>query len=144
MSDLKYDQRGATLFEFSIVLPLCLAFLIVSFDLLRVSFNALTVQFVATRVIRQASTGALSSANIENQIINLAGGGGVRLTRSDFSLCSIDSYPCSSVTLGNPNETIVLSINIPVRGLMFGPRPWQLSASQFNLSTSVLGRMEPN
>lgn len=60
------DAHGATMVELAIVLPIFLLILLLSFDLLWVSYQLVTTQFVATRVLRQAIVGPRAALRLSD------------------------------------------------------------------------------
>ena len=139
------NERGATLVEHAIALPLFLLFLIISCDLMRVSYNALTLQFVVERTMREASLGTMTANNILQEVTTRANKLGVPLSNSDISLCpaNVASSSCSGVTTGSSNELMALRALVPTRGFLLGEKGFQLLSTNFSLRAMALGRYEP-
>ncbi len=138
------DSVGAVMVEHVVILPLLLIFLTVALDMLRISYNSLSTQFIAARVLREASTGLLDGTQVQTRVLDLAGELSIPLAVENVSMCPITQYPCSGVSIGGAGEVVVLRIDVPIRGFLFGDRIWQLSAERFNLNAFVASRMEPN
>ena len=137
------DERGAVFVEHTIALPLFFAILIVGFDLLRISYNAVTVQFVASRVMREASLGLTSASKIQSTAINLANKLGVPIKNSDVALCPAAQSRCTGINPGASLELMVLQIDVPINGLLFGSRLGTTRKSVFLLQAAAIGKMEP-
>ncbi|MFN8392212.1 MAG: TadE/TadG family type IV pilus assembly protein [Bdellovibrionota bacterium] len=124
------DAHGATMVELAIVLPIFLLILLLSFDLLWVSYQLVTTQFVATRVLRQAIVGPrerpsvypTQEAWIEQEIISLARGFSVSLHPEDIAICPyrnvITGAACDPLAddAGAASEMIAVKISAPAPG----------------------------
>ena len=137
------NERGATLVEHAIVLPIFMVLLIVVLDFLRISYNALTVQFVVANVIRQVSIGEMGNDSIQSAITRSAKKFGVPISTEQIALCPVSQYPCSAVVKPEANELVILQVQVPTNGLVFGNGLGQLSGGSFRLEGTALIRMEP-
>lgn len=129
--------------ESAIALPLLLCLLVASFDLLRISYNLLTVQFVSSRVMRAAVIGNLTAVEVQEGVAEEAKKFGVKVRPENISLCPIDVNPCAGVQIGDSQELMVLNVRVPTSGFILGPASLGLGRSVFNLSATNVGRMEP-
>ncbi len=129
--------------ESAIALPMLLILLIATFDLLRISYNLLTVQFVTSRVMRSAVLGDLSANQVQAQLTTEARAFGIEIKAENVSLCPIDIHPCSGVQVGEAQELMVLNVRVPTSGFILGPKSLGIGRSIFNLSATNVGRMEP-
>lgn len=96
----KADERGATLVEHAIAFPLFFFLVFASIELLLFSYQVLTVQFVAARVIRQAVLGPEAYAPgdydsresfLVQRLIREAAQFNVNLRPTDIELCAAPS-----------------------------------------------------
>lgn len=134
---MKQLERGATLVEFVIVGPIFLLLLLVIFDLLRLTYNYVTVQYVASRVMRAAVVGPTARPAeydtqgewIRGDVIRLGSSLGLHLEAKDIRICSfttlIASTPCyddancvdlcSAGEADRTGEIIAVQVQIPAR-----------------------------
>lgn len=140
---LRRNVRGATMVEAAIVLPLFLIVLILGIDLLRVSFNVLSLRFVAARVMRDVSIGTLNQWNLKNSTINLAQKFGTTIERNQISVCELSDYPCTSgdVDLGDPGDLLILEIRPSVQGFILSHVT--LVSTALDIKVTVIGKREP-
>lgn len=90
------NERGATLLEFVLVGPIFLLFLIVSCDLLRLTYQILTIEYVAARVVRQVVVGpgqrpaayGNQGAWLKNGIVDRAKSMFVPVALENIQICS--------------------------------------------------------
>ena len=146
MFRLSQNERGAVLIESTIALPIFFAILVVGFDLLRISYNAVTVQYVASSVMRQASLGKMDASKLQDYVLGAARERGVPLMPEDVALCSanLDPDDCIGITAGDSIQLMILRINVPIRGYVFRSKLGGTKATRYFLQASSLGRMEPS
>lgn len=130
-------QRGSTLVEFVLVGPLFLFLLIVSVDMLRITYNYLTIQYIAGRVMREVSIGPASRPGsyctqaewIQGDLVQLATQLHVPLQTADIRICSFATLvsapacvalgtcadPCTSADAERSGEIIAVEVQIPAR-----------------------------
>ena len=143
---LRSDEQGATMVENVIILPFVLAVLVVSFDMLLLSANILTVRYTAARVIREVSLGDLDETEFRNLVKNFTGRLGVSISDSNISLCPLASYPCSSgvVDFGEPKELLVVELRTPLKGIFLGAvNRFTVVAKVMDFRTRAIVRREP-
>ena len=136
-------QRGATMVEAVVVLPVFLLLLIVGADMLRLSFNLLSMRFATSRVMRDVSLGDKSADDVKTAMLTAAHSFGVGLEESQIAMCRLTDYPCTAGTISavGPGELFVLEVQIPLEGFIFGS--FGLGKRVFNQRASVIGKMEP-
>jgi len=138
------EEKGATMVESAIAIPVFLLVLICTFDLFRICYNQLTIQHVMTRVMRQATAVYFQEMAAGDQInkitedisrsLNSLGVGFDASSGDKLNLCPVSAYPCDGVTLGAPYELMILSVEKGIQGV-FLPR--------YVLASEVLFRNEP-
>ena len=135
------EQRGATMVEFVVVFPVFVLLLLISLDLLRISYNYITVQYVADRVLRQVIVGrqgypydkspytethtAIPYTNqaswLIHDMVSLANSFHVPLAGSDITVCSIvqlRTHSCNANDFSGIEQASSLfsvKVNIPAR-----------------------------
>ena len=131
---LRGDERGATMVENVIILPFVLAVLVVSFDLLLLSVNILTVRYTSARVIREVSLGDLDETEFRSLVKSFTGKLGVSIADSNISLCPLASYPCTAgvIDFGQPRELLVVELRTPLKGIFLG------AVNQFSVVSKVM------
>lgn len=148
-------QLGATILEFAIAGPFFLLLLLVSIDFLRLSYHALTVQFVATKVLRQAVVGpqgrptAYSSQEewIQKETIRIARSLGIVLSADQVAICPMQivlaGASCDPLNdnAGGPGDMIAVQINAPTRGYSWSPA-MRIGGRIYNISGLVVARNE--
>ncbi len=140
---LSCAERGATMVEAVIVIPIFLVLLIVSADLLRLSFNILSIRFATSRVMRDVSIGGKTDAEIRQQMIDTASGYKINLVDENISMCRLSDYPCNpgQIMPVDPGDLFVFEVRIPMQGLIFGAIG--IDNRVFNQRASAIGKMEP-
>lgn len=139
------EEKGASLVEHALALPVLLIFLVVSFDMLRLSYVALTSQFIATRVVREAVIGPAKfnippynqaatpyTAYIGGEIIQSARRFGVRIAQSNISIECVAAGGCGG-NPGQPGVLVVVELRIPTRVLLL---------ADFTLVSTAVARNE--
>lgn len=146
------SDDGATLVEFTFVGLMFLVLLVVTVDLLRLSYNALTVQFVASHVLRSAVLGPSARPStydsqagwIKGGIMDLAGLYGVSVAAGDIEVCSAPpaKEPACGDEFAEASKEIV-AVRVRIDGssfVMSGIK--SLSSSPFRISALALARNE--
>ena len=139
------ENKGATMVESAIALPIFLVVLVCTFDLFRVCYNELTIQHVITRVMRQATVVSFQEMDAGEQVDYITQNISDRLNKlgvafdlsggDAIKLCPVKAYPCASgVSLGAPYELMVLTVQKRIQ-CVFLPR--------YTLESEVLFRNEP-
>lgn len=137
------NERGATMVEAVIVIPIFLVLLIVSADLLRLSFNIVSMRFATSRVMRTVSLGTLTAGEIRTAMITTASDYKINLANENISMCRLADYPCAAGQIADVNagDLFVLEVRIPMQGLIFGAIG--IENRVFNQRASAIGKMEP-
>ncbi len=145
-SGVTYDgaEKGATLLEATVVLPLFLLLLITSFDLLRLSYDVLTLRYVTSTIMRRVVIGDMTSSQIEQELLRGAKVFGTELKSQDISLCQLSAYPCSpGISAPFPGELMILEVRAAPRGLvMLGAGKLGLKREVFSVAFRVIGKIE--
>lgn len=141
------NERGATLTEFAVVAFFMFVFLVSGFEVLRLSYTKLCLQFLASRALREAvvgpeptpQTGAAHAAEIETFIVNLAGGLAISLDRNEIFVCAGQNMAtCLDSTTGEttsgPQQMLTVRIVRSIDLLFVG---------DYQLLGQAVGRTEP-
>lgn len=137
------NERGATLFEATIVLPLFLIILVCSFDLLRITYSYLTVQYVGREVLRRVMVGTEPVNTARASIVAQAKKFGVTLRASDIVLCPMQTYPGCGVAISTQPTLHVMRIKLPVRYFFFGHVMSEETRKGVTIDTVLVSRKEP-
>ena len=144
-------QRGATLVENVIALPLFFVVLIIGIELLRVSYVKLSLQFLLTEVARESQINpGLDAQEFRNMLTNRLSLFGVSLNpeRDSISVCPITSAPCENneVLLGARRDVMIYRVDKEL-DLFFLPEGaasvLTISSKSLGLTARVMGRNEP-
>ena len=127
-------NRGATLVEFALSLAVILPLLVVAFQLLYLSFVAVSVQFVATRSLREAIIGDNTLSEVENRIIGHASSLGLSVAFGDIDICPVSNAECATHDLGEPRELVYVRVQKNLYILLLG---------LYKVSGIEIGRNEP-
>ncbi len=145
------SEKGATMVEYSIILPLFFVLVLTTFDLLRLGFNALSIEYVGARVMRLAALGPPSplppsyttfEKYLEDEMITLGAPLGLRLKHEDISFCPIGMAPCGSDNAGKPRDLVVTRLRVPVNGYVIG-EAMRLAKTTYFLGTTLITKNEP-
>lgn len=104
LSLLRKDVRGATTLEYAIAFPLYLVFLLCTLELLRISYNSLSLQYICTEVARELSINApTNSAEVKNAVETRLSAFGIDLNYSTDSVtfCPVRIYGASACPNGS-------------------------------------------
>ncbi|MCB0323591.1 MAG: hypothetical protein KDD69_08455 [Bdellovibrionales bacterium] len=125
-------ERGAMLIEAAVVFPVLLITSLLAIELLWVSYVALTTQFTAARVLRQASVGpevfavpphTASATPFESYItqsfLEISQELLVSIQPEQISIECVPAVRCPT-TAGIPGATVKLEVNRPTRVLFWG------------------------
>ena len=123
------DERGATLVEQAIILPVLIIMVVAAAELLRLSYIAVTVQFSVPRVMRDAVIGpqiftqgyASYEQYLFGEIEKRAGFFGVDLEDANFQVTCPDATDsdCGD-TAGVPGALVSVRVTTPVSVLFVG------------------------
>ena len=156
MPKLVCGQSGKSLLEFVIVGPFFFLFVLLALDMLRISYQLLTVQFVGSRVFREAIVGppaVLPSGTthlnfVEDSVVVAARDLGIDITPDQISVCPVNVYvtaaspPCGADNLGHPGDLIVMDIQVPTNGFV-ATLVGILGRNTFILRSIVIVQNEP-
>jgi hypothetical protein len=145
-STLLRDGRGATLIESAIAFPFLILFLLVALDLVRVSYNALSLQYIVASVMREVEVGSLTEGAVAVEISKMAQAAGMEFAANgSVSLCLVENYPgsCSGVAVGNPGDLMVLAINLELDSYALSALGL-LTRRTISISTQAVGKIEPD
>ena len=134
-------ERGVALIEAAVVIPLMLVVLIVTFELLRVSYIAVSLQFVAERVMRQYVISPMAPSVLQTTVVNSARSLGVNVTVADIKLCRLPNGACATVEATAKGDFVGLTIDAPTNALSWLGRVG-VGRRLFQLRTTVLARNE--
>lgn len=131
---LRVSERGAAMIESALALPLFFFLLIVGFDLLRMSYRAVSLQYLAERTSRYAVVRAVTGADIQNEFDALASSFGLDVSTASISYCPVTTSPCSGMQPGKPGELMVFRVTLP--------NPIILLFATFTLEATVVSKNE--
>ena len=143
------SDRGATMLETALMLPLFFLILFVSFDLLKLAFNCLTLRYVAATVMRQVTVGEFRTAPdqqsaIKDKIVSMAAGLSTSVEPGDVKLCKLENYPCTAWNNGEQKDLVVLEVNaFPSGFVMHAATYFGIDRQTFAVAFRVVGRIEP-
>ena len=139
------SEAGATMVENAIVLPVFVLVLFAIIDLCHFSYQALTLQYGVSRVLRTVAihTGDPNVVT-RNSMIAALHAYGVHLAASDsVTLCPITALgpgcPANSIVPGDQHELMVLRIGKNVPSFILGG----LLPRSLSFSAEAVGRNEP-
>lgn len=138
-----FDEAGATLVEATLVMPLLLLCLITSFELLRVAYNAISIQFVAERVMRQYIVSPMSPSALTTLVVSTGSSLGLKIDPANVTLCRSTTATCSTVETTNRGDVVALNIQLPTVAQSWAPSRLAVSARNFQLTATVVGKNEP-
>ena len=108
------DERGATMVEHALCLPLLLMLLIMAFEMMGFIFQAQTLQFTASSVLRDASVDPTLDVHsaVTNKLRSFAVGFGDGDQITYCPLSVFDSPTCRPGTIltGAPKQVMILQI----------------------------------
>ena len=127
-------ERGATMAELAIVLPIIISLVIISLDFLRLSILSAGTQYAVTTALREAIIGPktrpLIYGNQEDWItgrtIEIGRVLGVTIDPLDISICPFSilssggSCAPTAKSAGLPGEIIAVQVNRPAKSFIFG------------------------
>ncbi len=129
------EERGTTMVEAAIGVPVLLMFSILTFELARLAYYGCATQFVLSRVVRDAQIGPAVYAPqgenitqgqyISDQLRARARVFGVTLRPENISICleietSTSKTSCGQTTSGRPGTFFSVEVRTPVRLLFLG------------------------
>ncbi|MFN8391268.1 MAG: TadE family protein [Bdellovibrionota bacterium] len=140
------SERGATMVESAIAFPIYLMLLLLSFDILRVCYCRLSLQFAVTAVAREATLhpGIDPKARLQQQLTNF----GIAWTPASdkFTVCPrsriFSDCTAGTTNRGVPLEPMAFKADMQVNLLLPGSSTL-LTRGGLVLSTTVLGKNEP-
>ena len=118
--------------------------LMVTCDLLRVSYQTLSLQYVVMETMRDLEIGQVTQEDISNEVtVRISGLGVSNPSQAKVSLCLIENYPSACSGLGSlqTGDMFVFSVehgvdSFVMRGLNL------LSVRPFVISAQAIGRLE--
>ncbi len=140
-------ERGATMTEHAIVLPLFIGLLLVAFDFLRLSYIRLSLQFALTDMARTAAitpttAGYNPLTDLSDQLRQIGVTWNPAVDR--LTVCpQVATCATGTINRGAPHNLIVYRASLRVN--LFLPRNsrWQLGRGNIDINTMVMARNEP-
>lgn len=142
------DERGATLVEHAIALPIFLFFLIISIEFLRVSYYALSLQYTASAVMRDISLNPpTGQGDLHTRATQRLRGFAIKLDipgSAAVTLCPVGQYNTGSCPIGSYNpgtqfDLMALSIRMRIRDSLL----LHFVDPVYTIEGLVVGRNEP-
>ena len=128
-----------------LVWPFLLIFLVITFDFLRLSYTALSQQYISANVMREIEIRRVSASSVRTEIQDRAKWAMAQIPPADsISLCLVENYPqsCTGIAAPNPGDLMVLAVHQPIESYAL----WLLELltdRTLTLKTKALGRIEP-
>ena len=133
------DERGATLLEFTIILPILITILISTFNFSLLAYDILTIEYVASEAARDVITTNRKNiegrtyptriAAVKGEVTYQSSQFGVEIPGEEVFVCRArdnspeGNPPCAAESSGRANELIVVTIH-KVIPLLFGSVPY--------------------
>ncbi len=146
-------ERGSTLLEYAIAMPLFIMLLVISMDILRVLYFQLSLQYGVSSGVRQCFMSPVdkcpNQTAAKDLINNQLSFTGVRLEDTDTVLsCSRTNYEknqCSTYDAGSARDMMVyrVSKNVTLYTLAGLPSKMKMIGSSLTLNVTVIGQNEP-
>lgn len=146
------EQRGTAMVEFSVAAPFFFVFVVATLELLRLSFNMLSLQFVVDDVMRQivvsspqviANRGFASREEyIVETIIAEARSFGVSVQPEAVGMRATVGGVWVENTAGTPESLLAVDVQVPTSGFVWNNIA-KLARQDFTLRVRVLGKNEP-
>jgi len=129
----KCRERGATMAELAIVLPIVISLVIISLDFLRLAILSAGTQYAVTTALREGVIGPKirpaiypnQEAWITGRTIDIARVLGVTIAAEDISICPFSilssggSCSPAAKNAGLPGEIIAVQVNRPAKSFIF-------------------------
>ena len=149
-----WGEKGATLLEHTIAMPLFIVFLLLAIDLLRIAYYQLSLQYALNRGARRclmSATTCDTQTKAYNAINSELISAGVSVdSGNDFlTVCSQKQYTATggcaqnSYTLGNPRDVIVFKLEKVVPLISLKVIPGSSTIPYIKLTTTAIGQNEP-
>ena len=133
------DEKGASMVESAIALPIFITLIFMSVDVFLLSYRILSVQFISSRVAREAVIGpsilpASTSAPdfIKNKIHTMGQTFFTPVDKANVNVCEateVTSGVCTVTNAGGPGELIAVTVNQPASTVFLGS--FNLKAIQY-------------
>ena len=131
--------------EHALVLPLFILVIICAMELFRVGYVAVTTQFVAARLMREAGINVAAVPDVRAAIEESLKIYQVNLSSSDVvTYCPIDSFataacPKGGIVRGSPRSLMILTVEQPMSGIVLPG----LNTMNIRVTAQVIARNEP-
>jgi hypothetical protein len=143
---LHKNEHGASVLEAAIAIPLYFAIALTSFDLLRLTYNVLSLQFVSRTIMRQAMVGQIQANEFRSSLVDQAKRFGVRVNPEQIKICPLSRFAtCSTPTISSGQEQTLhaLQVSVPIEGILIGSFG-KITKKNYSLQTLVLSNREPS
>lgn len=144
----RMDERGATMVESALALPLFLLILLSTIDLLRVIQFDISLHYTLANAARWGIIGErldnplapgiplTREESIELRLQETAQSYGITLSADEIQLCPATDPGCSADFAGNPNDFFLITVSRPMALFAFGGKSLTLKAT-------VISKNEP-
>lgn len=139
------DERGATVVEHALALPLFLLILFCAIEMFRVGFVAVTTQYVASSVMRNSGISSLGQTAMRQALHDRLRDYRVNLADTDvMTYCPVDDFGTAgcapgSYVPGAARSLMILSIEKPIEGIVLPG----LARMGVRVKAQVIVRNEP-
>jgi hypothetical protein len=144
------QERGSTLLEATLAIPLLLILVLITTELLLLAYRTLSVQFVVSRVMREAVLeprtplplpATTYAGYLKGEVTRWGAACGVTIAEEDISICPIDSGDCAGDDPGQAEDLIRLSVTVRPQGLFLGASA-QLLTGHHSVTATAVSRNE--
>jgi len=144
-------DKGATMVEALLAIPLFIAFLLVAFDFLRLCYCQLSLQYALTQAAREAvAAPAPTLADARNLIGAKLAGLGLQLEAADIlTVCplaeinNVIACPAGSYIPGQSRDLVAYRLTKSFRVFFLGTFAHIIRSGQVTITVTVMGRNEP-
>lgn len=137
------DERGATLIEAALIVPLMVLILICCFEALRMSYFAVSIQFVVERALRNYVVAPMAPAALRDEVIAQSRLIGLSIAPSQITLCRLENAGCGTIEATERGQFVVLNVRLTPLFSTWAPGQMGVLMRNIALDATVVGRNEP-
>jgi len=129
--------------EAALIVPLMVLLLIFSFEALRMSYYAVSVQFLVERTLRNYIVTPMAPAALQNEVILEGRRIGLTIDPSQISLCRLENAGCHSIETTQRGDFVILNVRLVPLFSTWAPGYLGVVMRALALDATVVGRNEP-